>query len=133
MFSNPKRPDGLPVSETTAGANTTVIARGVRVEGQFASQGDVVIEGEVIGNVSAKGRLIVGPEAKLKADVTADEAVVAGAIDGNLTITKRLELKTSARIAGDLSCETIGVEPGATLNGKVSVGGSSPKASSSKS
>ena len=134
MFTNQKSANGLPATESVGSANTTIIARGVRVEGQFTSQSDVMIDGEVVGNVTTKGRLVVGPEAKVKADVSADEAVISGVIEGNLTIAKRLELKTSARVTGDLSCETIGVEPGATINGKISVGGvASSKSSSAKS
>lgn len=112
----------MPINDPSA----TVIARGVKVEGEFTSQGNVVIEGEVHGHVKTGALLTVGTEAKLKADVTAEEAVVAGTVEGNLSIKKRLELKATARVMGDVACETAVIEAGAIMNGKVAIG-SSPK------
>lgn len=108
----------------SSGGNATVIARGVKVEGDFTSQGDVQIEGEVQGHVSTSGLLTVGSEAKLKADVSANDAVIAGTIEGNVIVKKRLELKSTAKIMGDITCELIVVEEGASLQGKVGIGAS---------
>ena len=58
MFNSPKpaMPDIRPLSPKN---NTTVIANGVRVEGEFKSQSDVVIEGEVHGNFATSSLLTV--------------------------------------------------------------------------
>lgn len=103
-------------------SGATLIARGVRVEGEFVSQGDVVIEGEVSGTLSCSGTLTVGVEAKIKADVKANDVVIAGIVDGNITAARKLELKSGGKITGDVTCEVIMVEGGASLNGKVSSG-----------
>lgn len=108
----------------------TIIARGVKVEGEFKSQGDVVIEGEVQGTISTSGTLTVGSEAHINADVTADEAVISGSIDGNLKVKKQAVLHASAHIKGDLTAERITVESGATIEGKVQVGSPTMQASS---
>jgi cytoskeletal protein CcmA (bactofilin family) len=131
LFSpSPKRSDYEPSNASSHGGGgnaTTIIARGVRVEGEFSSQGDVLIEGEVHGHVTTSGLLTVGPDAKLKADVNAQEAVVAGTIEGNITVKQRLELKSSAKIIGDITCETAVVEAGAALSGKTSIGSVKPE------
>jgi cytoskeletal protein CcmA (bactofilin family) len=103
-------------------APATVIARGVRVEGEFKSEGDVLIEGEVHGNLTTTGQLTVGPEARIKADVHAAEAVVSGTVQGNVGVTKRLELKSTAKVTGDVTAETVSIEPGATISGKFAIG-----------
>lgn len=131
MFSTPaKRPDspfGMDptpnvVSSSSARLNATVIAKGVRVEGDFRSQGDVVIEGEVQGMISAAGVLTVGPEAVIKADITADEARISGTVDGNLQIKKQAVFSSSAKIKGDITAERITVEGGAQLDGRIKIG-----------
>ncbi|MFA6161109.1 MAG: polymer-forming cytoskeletal protein [Patescibacteria group bacterium] len=112
----------------------TVIAKGVKLEGEFKSQGDVLIEGEVIGNIQTEGLLTVGPEAVLKAGISAGDAVIAGKIEGNINVKKRLELKATAKIKGDISCQTAVVESGAAMQGNVKCGEESkPVAESNKS
>ena len=101
----------------------TVIARGVRVEGDFKSQGNVTIEGELVGSLSCGGHLTIGAEALIEATVHADEATVSGTIQGNVTVKRRLELKATARLKGDIVAETIAIEPGAAMEGMMKIGG----------
>jgi cytoskeletal protein CcmA (bactofilin family) len=100
----------------------TLIAKGVKLEGEFTSQGDVQIEGEVQGKITAAGTLTVGAEAAITADVTADEAVISGVLNGNLTVTRQLVLHSSARIKGDIVAERVSVESGAVIDGRVEIG-----------
>ncbi|MFH1712053.1 MAG: polymer-forming cytoskeletal protein [Patescibacteria group bacterium] len=102
----------------------TVIAYGVRVEGDFASNGDVLIEGEVSGNVQTSSDLRIGENAKIRADVVAKNAVVAGEIRGNLQVSGRLELLQSAQLIGDITVNILSVAAGAQINGKITMDGS---------
>ena len=118
------QPAGSTVSNTqNKKSPATVIAKGVRLEGEFKSQGDVLIEGEVQGTITTDGLLTLGSEAALKAGVTAADAIVAGKLEGNINIKRRLDVKSTARITGDIVCETISVEPGAQLQGNIRAGG----------
>jgi len=101
---------------------STVIAKGVKLEGEFKSQGDVLVEGEVSGTIETENSLNVGNEAFVKAGVQAGNALIAGRVQGNLKIKKHLDLKSSAVINGDIICETITVESGAKINGAVRCG-----------
>lgn len=124
MFSTTKRQEssaGITVSDRPFGGGT-VIASGVRVEGNFTSQGDVLIEGEMNGTVIVSGMLTIGSGSRVKANVTADKASVAGEIQGNVKINGHLDLKTTARVVGDIVCETVTMESGACINGKMTMG-----------
>jgi cytoskeletal protein CcmA (bactofilin family) len=126
MFLNskePLEPVGVPMRSSEPAYHAgTVIARGVKVEGDFTSQGDVVIDGDVRGNITAGGKLTVGSDAVIKADLHSEEAVISGDVTGNVTVAKQLTLHPSAKILGDVTCERITVESGATLEGKLKVG-----------
>jgi len=100
----------------------TIIAQGVRVEGEFHSQGDVVIDGEVAGSVETLSSLTIGETAKIHADVKAKSAVVAGEVVGNIFATEMLELLATSHVKGDIVTGRISVAAGAQVNGKVSMG-----------
>ncbi len=78
----------------------TIIAQGVKVEGDFTSQGAVIIEGEVTGSVQTSENLQVGETARIHADVAATDAVVAGEIRGNIVIEGRLDLLETSQVTG---------------------------------
>ncbi|MBP9763090.1 polymer-forming cytoskeletal protein [Patescibacteria group bacterium] len=102
--------------------SATLIARGVRVEGEFTSQGDVVIEGEVSGTLNCTGMLTIGVEAKIKADIKANDVIIAGIVEGNIVAARKLEVKSGGKVTGDVTCEVIVIEGGASMNGRVSSG-----------
>jgi cytoskeletal protein CcmA (bactofilin family) len=99
----------------------TIIAQGVKVEGDFHSQGDVVIDGEVSGSVETAQALRVGDRAIIRANVSAANAVIAGTVEGNLRVSGMLEILASARVEGDVETQTISIAPGATMNGRLSM------------
>ena len=101
----------------------TIIAQGVKVEGDFSSQGSVSIDGEVTGSVRTEQALRVGETARIHADVTADTAVIAGEVRGNMHVTDRLELLETANIQGDIEAKVFSVAAGARVNGRVNMGG----------
>ncbi len=96
----------------------TIIGASVKVKGDFNSQGNIVVEGIVQGNLKTKGSLLVGDKAKITANVEAKEAKIGGEIKGNVKIKDYLELTATAKIFGDVEASSLSVERGAILNGK---------------
>ncbi|MBI4714144.1 polymer-forming cytoskeletal protein [Candidatus Uhrbacteria bacterium] len=103
-------------------SNETIIAQGVKVEGDFHSQGDVVIDGEVNGSIETTQALTIGQSARIHADVTAKSAVIAGEVKGNIHASERLELLATSVIQGDVETQNLSIATGARVNGKITMG-----------
>ncbi len=99
----------------------TIIAEGVKVEGDFVSDGNVTIEGMVHGNVAAQGDMFVGERAVIDADVAAKNLVLAGVIKGNVRVEEKAELGPASTLEGNLSVRVLSVAPGAQINGSVAM------------
>lgn len=99
----------------------TIIAEGVKVEGDFTSQGNVTIDGHVSGNVATTGDIVIGERAMIDADVSAVNATVAGRVKGILRVSERLDLSASARVQGDVEARVVSMAPGCVLNGKMTM------------
>ncbi len=102
--------------------NQTIIAQGVRIQGELIAQGDLIIEGEVQGTIVTSGDLQVGDSAKIEADIRAKNAVVSGEIRGTFHVEEKLELMPSSRFTGDLAVGVLSVGAGAQVNGTVRMG-----------
>ena len=100
----------------------TIIGPSVKVEGNFIGSGDVIVEGTVSGLLKTAKNLKVGEQAKIKADVEAENVFTSGEIRGNLKVRGKLEMKASAKIYGNVETNVLSVEPGAILNGKCMMG-----------
>ena len=116
-----KRQEEISMLKNTGGQET-IIAQGVKVEGDFTSEGNVFIEGDVSGRIQTNQDLRVGEMAKIQADIRAKNAIIAGEIHGNLSIEGTLELIASSKIFGDVTTKVLSVAPGAMLNGHLVTG-----------
>lgn len=101
----------------------TVVGPSVHVEGDFASEGNIVVKGTVSGSVKTSKRLTVEDGAKIHAHVSAGSAVISGEVRGNVNVADTLELRATARVLGDISCAVLMVEAGCLIHGCVEMAG----------
>lgn len=123
MFKKETRDRGGNEKEDAEELRDTIIAQGVKVEGDFKSKGNLIIEGTVLGSVKTNSDLTVGERAVIAASVMANNAFISGEIHGNVKVNERLELAPTAKIAGDVETKILIIMAGALLNGKCSMPG----------
>lgn len=102
----------------------TIVGPSVKVEGDFNSQGNVLVQGTVCGNVKTDKYLQVEEGAKIMANVRAESAKISGEVTGNIKVKSQLELTPSAKVVGDIEAKILIITSGAVLHGKCSMLGS---------
>ncbi|OGF21781.1 hypothetical protein A2Y83_05270 [Candidatus Falkowbacteria bacterium RBG_13_39_14] len=100
----------------------TIIGPSVKVEGDFAGEGNVIVEGIVTGNLKTNKNLKVGTNAHIFANIKANNALIAGEVEGNILVKETLELTETARIRGDIKAKVIAITAGAVFHGKCDMG-----------
>lgn len=113
----------LNVSEPNKDEVETVVGPSVNVEGDFSSEGNIIVKGTVAGSVHTSKHISVEQGAKIMANVRAGSAQVSGEVKGNMKVKEVLELTSTARILGDLEVKTLIVEAGALISGRVMMPG----------
>lgn len=99
---------------------STVIGKSVVIRGELSGNEDLYIDGDVQGTVTLpESRLTIGPNAQVKADLSAREVVVFGNLTGNVKATGRVELRQSALVKGDILAGRLSIEESAVLTGRV--------------
>lgn len=94
-----------------------LIATGTRISGDLLSDGDIRIDGELIGNLESKGRLVIGASGKVEGDISCKSCEIAGTHKGKLLIAELLSLKASCAVTGDMVTGKLSIEPGAYFRG----------------
>lgn len=113
-MESPKPPH--PASEMT------MISKSVAIKGEVSCDEDLFIDGQVDGIINPKGyRLTIGPNGRVKADITARAVVVHGNVEGNIHASDRVDLKQSATVVGDIVTHRISIDEGVSLRGSINV------------
>lgn len=104
-------------------AAETVVGPSVKIQGDLNSEGNIRIEGSVLGKVQTTQSVHVGEAAVIQADMTAGNAIIAGQVQGNIKVTGNLILQGTAKVHGDIACAILRVEDGALFSGKCNMKG----------
>jgi cytoskeletal protein CcmA (bactofilin family) len=98
---------------------STVIGAGIIVEGEIATDEDIVVQGTVRGKVSAKEAVTIQQGATVEADVVGGSLVVGGTLTGNITASDRVDLQAGARVIGNVKAARVTIADGAQFKGNV--------------
>ena len=95
----------------------TIIGPSVKVEGDFKGEGDLVIEGILVGTLQTKNNLKIGQNAIIEASIKANNAFISGKVKGNIVVRGKLEITGTAIILGSIKAQVLSVESGALIKG----------------
>jgi cytoskeletal protein CcmA (bactofilin family) len=94
-----------------------LLGAGTTINGDINSNGDIRINGSLTGNLSTKGRVIIGESGKIKGEISCRNADILGFVEGSLTVTDLLSLKSTATVNGEVTIGRLAIEPGCKFNG----------------
>ncbi|NQU51545.1 MAG: polymer-forming cytoskeletal protein [Bacteroidetes bacterium] len=103
-----------------------IISEGTKIKGDIIANGDIRIDGDLAGNISAQGRLVVGPKGKIEGEIDCNNIEISGYIKGKVTARELLTMKSTSKIEGDISAGKLSVEPGSEFTGTCSMGSATP-------
>lgn len=106
----------------TGNGTRTIIDKGTSITGDIATQGNLLIDGELNGDIQSQARVVLGEDAHVLGHLVAKNAVIEGQIKGNVYVSEQLTLREKAVVHGDIFVLAMDMEPGAKLNGKCIVG-----------
>ena len=107
---------GKPVINEVKALNT--FAQDTKIKGNIESSGDIRIDGQLEGMLNCVGRVVIGPEAKVKGTISCNNAEIFGNVEGDVIVVDLLSLKSNSVILGNLTMGRLSVEPGARFNGQ---------------
>jgi cytoskeletal protein CcmA (bactofilin family) len=99
------------------------ISQGIRIKGEVTGSEDLFVDGQVDGKLSlTNGSLTIGPNGRVKADVSAREVIVRGTVEGKVSGRDKVQLWSTGQVIGEVQTDRLAIEDGAMLRGKVEAG-----------
>ena len=99
----------------------TIIGPNTSVKGDIVSAGFTRIDGSIIGNVTASGRVVIGERARMKSNVSGTVITIGGVVFGNVIASESLVILSSALVLGDIITRRIQADDGCVVHGRILV------------
>lgn len=106
-------------SAPSSSAGDTLIAKGSKVVGEITGNAELVINGEVDGEITLESKVIVSQGGLVKGPIRAISVQVAGKVIGDVEGQERVEVLQSGGLEGNILAPKIHIADGALCNGSL--------------
>ena len=103
--------------EHTGGGLHNALAIGTTIKGNIITETDFRLDGKVEGDITCHGKIVIGPKGQVTGNGVSENAEILGKINGSLQVNGKLVLKATAIIQGDITTQSLEIEPNAQFNG----------------
>jgi cytoskeletal protein CcmA (bactofilin family) len=101
----------------------TLVGAGSSVAGDLVVSGMLRIDGDVAGAVRASGKVVVGEQGRVGADIQARSAIIGGLVKGDVVVLDRVSLLEGAVVVGNVFAPVFDAAEGAVVHGDVRASG----------
>lgn len=110
-------------SELSAGSSPkrrlTHIAAGTRLQGEISGPTELLVDGEVIGEVRVEAPVVVGMDGVVEGPISAPVVRVGGRVVGDVQATDRVEVLATGGLEGNISAPRVVISEGAFFKGRI--------------
>src|SRR5918993_1253459 len=118
MFNQKSKSEGSGESTPSTPGGASLIAAGTTLKGDITSNGDIRIDGTLLGNMQCTAKVIIGSNGVVEGDISGQQADIMGKVNGTIKVKELLQLKGGSVVSGNLHAGKLQIEPSANFNGQ---------------
>src|ERR1700760_1445374 len=118
MFNGKTKSDNFSLGgETPVSASASLIGAGTTMKGDITSNGDLRIDGTLVGNIFCSAKVVIGANGNVQGDINGQTADIMGKVTGTIKVKDLLQLKGGSMVNGNIEASKRQIAPTANFNG----------------
>ncbi len=103
-------------------SGSTIIGSSISIKGEITGEGDLTVQGQVEGTIDVRNnKVTIDSTGRIKADINARIITIEGEVEGNLLGERKIVLRPSGRVLGDMMSPAIYLEDVAKFKGNIAM------------
>jgi cytoskeletal protein CcmA (bactofilin family) len=116
-----------PAAATSGPKQTAVIGPSMTIKGEIRAREELLVDGEVEGQLESQSLLTVGPNGKVRGNIKARQVAIFGSVRGNVEVTEKIAIREQGSLIGDIKAAGISIDDGAYFKGSIDIVRPEPK------
>jgi cytoskeletal protein CcmA (bactofilin family) len=101
------------------------LGKSVMIKGELSGSEDLTLYGRMEGSVKLpEYTLTIGPDADIRAEISAKTVVILGGVTGNVVAGEKVEIRATGSVTGDIASPRFAIQEGGSMRGKVATSSS---------
>src|ERR1700759_902091 len=118
MFNGKTKSDSFEIGAAPASTSASLIGAGTTMKGDITSNGDLRIDGTLVGNIHCSAKVVIGANGNVQGDVHGQQADIMGKVTGPIKVKALLQWKGGSSFSGNIKAAKRQMEPTANFNGE---------------
>lgn len=115
-----QNPPPAPYTRDAADKLVMNLGKTVMIKGELSGSEDLTLYGRMEGSVKLpEYTLTIGPDADIRAEISAKTVVIMGGVTGNVIAGEKVEIRASGSVTGDVASPRFAIQDGGCMRGKV--------------
>jgi cytoskeletal protein CcmA (bactofilin family) len=115
-----QNPPPAPYTRDAADKLVMNLGKTVMIKGELSGSEDLTLYGRMEGSVKLpEFTLTIGPDADIRAEISAKTVVIMGGVTGNVIAGEKVEIRASGSVTGDVASPRFAIQDGGCMRGKV--------------
>ena len=123
----PKTAPVAPAATMSAPKQSATIGPSMTIKGEIRAREELLVDGEVEGQLESQSLLTVGPNGKVLGNIKAREVAIFGSVRGNVIVTEKIAIREQGSLIGDIKGAGISIDDGAYFKGSIDIVRPEPK------
>ncbi|MFC1489156.1 polymer-forming cytoskeletal protein [Thermodesulfobacteriota bacterium] len=98
-------------------ANTTIIAAGTKIKGEFQGDSIVQVDGKLLGNIDSNSLIVIGETGLIEGEIVSKKLIISGRLLGS-AYCDEIEIKAGGKVIGQIACDVLMIERGSFFEGE---------------
>jgi cytoskeletal protein CcmA (bactofilin family) len=113
-------PPPAPIGRDAADKLVMNLGKSVMIKGELSGSEDLTLFGRMEGSVKLpEYTLTIGPDADIRAEISAKTVVIMGGVTGNVVAGEKVEIRATGSVTGDIASPRFAIQDGGSMRGKV--------------
>jgi cytoskeletal protein CcmA (bactofilin family) len=115
-----QNPPSAPFARDAADKLVMNLGKSVTIKGELSGSEDLTLCGRMEGSVKLpEYTLTIGPDADIRAEISAKTVVIIGGVTGNVVAAEKVEIRATGSVTGDIASPRFAIQDGGCMRGKV--------------
>lgn len=110
-----------PMADKNAVKELNLIGSGTTIEGKIRTQGNIRVDGKMVGELHAAENVAVGLTGEIEGNINGRNVTIGGKVRGNIIAVDKLVFEGKAVVRGDIRAARLVIDEGAVFDGKISM------------
>ena len=94
----------------------------IKEGGDYLSDELILLDDKLTANLYCSDKIVIESSGHLSGNICGNVCIISGTVVGNISSTELLQIKKTAVVKGKVKAASISIEPGAIINGAVTIG-----------